>query len=98
MKNGVSLEKLLSISEWRESGLFDTRERLALELAERVSYSDQDVDEPFFARLLAGFGEVGLVELTAAIACQNMLSKFNHTFRIEAQGFCPLPKAKSPPS
>lgn len=92
MKEGASAEKVLDISAWRGSGRFSGRERLALELAERITYSDQDVDDGFFQRARGEFGEAGLVELAAAIAYENMLSKFNHTFLIEAQGFCALPQ------
>lgn len=77
---------------WRESKRFSEAERLALEYAERITYTDQEVDEAFFARLSACYGEAQIVELTAAIALENFRSKFNPPLKVEAQGFCVVPR------
>lgn len=77
---------------WRESKLFDPAERLALEYAERVTYTDREVDDAFFAELKKHFTEPQIVELTAAVAFENFRSKFNPTLGVEAQGFCVVPK------
>jgi hypothetical protein len=46
-------------------------ERLALEYAERITYTDQKVDDDaFFARLKQHFTEAQIVELTAAVALE----------------------------
>ena len=84
--------KLLEVTTWRDSTLFSTAERLALEYAERVTYTDRQVDDEFFARLRQHFTEPQLVELTAAVALENFRSKFNPTLGVEAQGFCLLPR------
>jgi len=84
--------KLAEVANWRESARFDERERLALEYAERMTIAGQKVDEPFFARLKAGFDEAQIVELTAAIALENFRSKLNPALGVEAQGFCLLPR------
>lgn len=88
---GLGDEKLLAVAHWRESPAFDARERVALEYAERVTYSDRDVDDEFWKRLQARFSEPEVVELTAIIGFENFSSKFNHTLRISEQQFCPLP-------
>lgn len=77
---------------WRESKLFDPAERLALEYAECVTYTDREVDDAFFAELKKHFTEPQIVELTAAVAFENFRSKFNPTLGVEAQGFCVVPK------
>jgi alkylhydroperoxidase family enzyme len=83
--------KMLAVPGWRDSALFSDAERVALEYAERVTFTGERVDDALFARLKAHFNEAQIVELTAAIAFENFRSKFNPTLGVEAQGFCPLP-------
>lgn len=80
--------KLSEIATWRDSRLFSEPERVALEYAERVTITDQKVDDAFFSRLKQHYTEAQIVELTAAIAFENYRSKFNPSLGIEAQGFC----------
>ena len=84
--------KLAELGGWRESRAFSALERVALEYAERMTYTGQKVDEELFARLRAQFSEPQIVELTAAIALENFRSKFNPALGVEAQGFCLLPR------
>ena len=83
---GVSDEKILALEEYATSPLYDERERVALEYAERITFTDQDVDEELFSRLRGFFDEDALVELTAAIAWENSSSKFNRALRVPSQG------------
>ena len=85
------LEKLAEITTWRDSTLFSPMERLALEYAERITYTDRSVDDAFFAELKKHFSEAQLVELTAAVALENFRSKFTVPLGVEAQGFCMVP-------
>ena len=71
---------------------FAELERVALEYAERITHTEQKVDDELFARVKKHFSEPQIVELTAAIALENFRSKFNPSLGIEAQGFCLLPK------
>lgn len=82
------LEKVAEVLNWRESKLFSESERMALEYAERITYTDRQVDDAFFALLKKHFSEAQIVELTAAVALENFRSKFNPTLGVEAQGFC----------
>ena len=84
--------KLADLGGWRESRAFSELERVALEYAERMTYTGQKVDEALFGRLRAQFSEPQIVELTAAIALENFRSKFNPALGVESQGFCLLPK------
>lgn len=84
--------KVAELPLWRESAAFSALERVALEYAERITYTDQKVDEALFARVKKHFSEPQIVELTAAIALENFRSKFNPTLGVEAQGFCVLPR------
>lgn len=82
------LEKVAEVLNWRDSKLFSESERVALEYAERITYTDRQVDDAFFAVVKRHFSEAQIVELTAAIAMENFRSKFNPTLGVEAQGFC----------
>ncbi len=84
--------KLAELGSWRESKAFSELERVALEYAERMTYTGQKVDDELFARVKAHFSEPQVVELTAAVALENFRSKFNPALGVEAQGFCLLPR------
>jgi len=84
--------KVADLGGWRESRAFSELERVALEYAERMTYTGQKVDDALFGRLRAQFSEPQIVELTAAIALENFRSKFNPALGVESQGFCLLPK------
>jgi len=84
--------KLSELEVWRKSAAFSELERVALEYAERMTYTGEKVDDALFARLKKHFSEPQIVELTAAIALENFRSKFNPALAVESQGFCLLPK------
>ena len=86
------LEKLADVTTWRDSKLFSEAERLALEYAERITWTDQKVDDALVEALKKHFTDPQIVEMTAAIAMENFRSKFNPPLGIEAQGFCVIPK------
>ncbi len=86
------LDKVAEVTAWRDSTLFSEPERVALEYAEAITYTDRQVDDALFAEVKKHFSEAQIVELTAAIALENFRSKFNPTLGVEAQGFCMVPK------
>ena len=88
------LDKVAEVVTWRDSKLFSASERAALEYAERITYTDQQVDDALVTELKRHFTEAQIVELTAAIAMENFRSKFNPPLGIEAQGFCMVPQRK----
>ncbi len=95
MHNGAAAEKLEAVlGNYRKSPLFSQRERVALELAERMTYTNERVSDSFFKVLKQHFTDEELVELAAVIALENFRSKFNPVFGIEPNGFCPLPKVQ----
>ena len=95
MRNGATPEKVeAALGNYKKSPLFSTREKLALELCERMTYTNKRVTDRFFNRLKRNFSEEELVELAAVIALENFRSKSNPVFAVEAQGFCPLPAVK----
>lgn len=90
------MEKLGDVTTWRDSTLFSEAERLALEYAERITYTDRKVDEALVEALKKHYTDGQIVEMTAAIAMENFRSKFNPPLGIEAQGFCVIPKKPNP--
>ena len=76
------------LPEFRTSEHYDERERVAFELAERMTITGQRVDDELFARVRKHFSEDETVELVAIAGYENMRSKMNVALGIEAQGFC----------
>ena len=86
-----STEKVDHLDRWRESDLFDEKEKAVLEYTEAVTYSDQQVTDDLVDRLRNFFDEDGIVELTGLVAFQNLSSKFNSALDVPPQGFCRPP-------
>jgi AhpD family alkylhydroperoxidase len=84
------MDKVIALKNWRESPLFDARERVALEYAEAMTDSRLGVEDELRGQLLRHFDEDAVVELTGLIAFQNLSSKFNSAIGVPAQGFCRL--------
>jgi len=83
---GLGDEKILDLEHYATSPHYDEAERLALEYADCMTFSDRDVSDELFARLREHFDDDTLVELTATIAWENSSSKFNRALRVPAQG------------
>lgn len=90
-----SMDKVEALSGWRESNLFDEKERTVLEYTEAITRTDGQVSDDLMARLRMYFDDDALVELTGLIAFQNLSSKFNAALDVPAQGFC---QVKTPES
>jgi alkylhydroperoxidase family enzyme len=92
MRHGASAEKVESaLGNYRKSALLSIKEKLALELCERMTYTSKRITDHFFNRLKRHYSEEEMVELAAIIGLENFRSKFNPVFAVESQGFCPLP-------
>jgi uncharacterized peroxidase-related enzyme len=90
-KRAGSMDKVEQLADWREQSIYSDKERLALEYAEAVTYSDQQVSNELMERLKVVFDDDTIVELTGLIAFQNLSSKFNSALDVPAQGFCSRP-------
>ena len=91
LRRGVRADKLLDLAVWRESDLFDARERAALAYAEAMTLSDAAVEDGHIEALRLHFTDDAIVELTGLVAFQNLSSKFNTALDVQPQGFCPVP-------
>ncbi|MGY3914863.1 carboxymuconolactone decarboxylase family protein [Aeromonas australiensis] len=90
IKRAGSSEKVEALANWRESPLFDEREKAVLDYTEAMTGLDGVSDEQA-ARLKLWFDDDAMVELTGLVAFQNMSAKFNAALDIAPQGFCQLP-------
>ena len=82
------MRKVEALSNWRESDIFEEKEKIALEYAEAMTYSDQQVSDQLMQRLRQHFDDDSIVELTGLVAFQNLSSKFNSALDVPSQGFC----------
>jgi alkylhydroperoxidase family enzyme len=80
---------------WRESLLFDERERAVLEYAEAATMTPAvEVSEDCAERLRRSFSDAEIVELAAWVALENFRSRFNAGLGLRSQGFaekCEVP-------
>ena len=76
-KRSGSMEKVKELAQWKESDLFDEKEKVVLEYTEAITFSDQEVTDELIGRLKGFFDDDIIVEITGLIAFQNMSSKFN---------------------
>ena len=86
-RSGCSVEKLRELPGWRESASFSELERLVLDYAEAMTRTPVEVSDEQFARLREHFDERQMVELTMAIALENLYSRSNWAFGLEGEGF-----------
>jgi AhpD family alkylhydroperoxidase len=84
---GVPEQELRELASWRRSERFDELDRLVLEYAEAMTRTPVDVPDELFASLRGHLDERQIVELTMAIALENVYSRSNWALGIEGEGF-----------
>jgi AhpD family alkylhydroperoxidase len=81
---GESEERLYSLDAWRESPLYEERERAALELCEAMTLvTEGHVPDEVWDRVTAAFGEDERAQLIFAIATINAWNRLMITSRTE---------------
>jgi len=63
---GVEDDFAEAVTQWRTTGAFDERTRLAAEYAERYALDHHGLDDAFWARMSAYYSQVEIVELSSA--------------------------------
>jgi len=84
---GVTEEQMRELPRFRGSAAFSEEEKLVLEYAECISRTPVSVPDELFARLRERFDEAQLIELTYAVAIENMRARFNWALGIASQGY-----------
>lgn len=72
LKYGESVERIVLLSAWRESGLFTEEERIILELTEAVTLiQNEGINADLYQRAETAFGQVHLAQIIMAIVAIN---------------------------
>ena len=93
---GLGDREILELSDHRASDAYSELEKLALDYTVALSDTPAEVPDALFEALRERLSEAQLVELTAVIAFENYLARFNRGFDVKAEGLsegavCPLP-------
>jgi len=75
------------LNYWDQSDLFNSDEKLVLELTDAMTATPARVTPELRERLQKRFSTAQLVELGAAIAWENYRSRSNRVFGFESEGF-----------
>jgi alkylhydroperoxidase family enzyme len=87
MQRGVDPRKVRDVPRWRESDVYDERERVVLEYAEAATATPVAIDDELVKRLHACFTDEQIVELACWIALENYRSRINASLGLHSQGF-----------
>ena len=79
---GVSVDKLLALTDWAESPLYDAAEQAALAFAEAITRTGGVIDAALMARLQQHYSHDAVIELAALVAHQNLSTKFNRALGV----------------
>lgn len=93
---------MADLPRWRESDRYSALERLALDLAERMTATPAEVPDSLREALLDHLSPGQLMELTSAIAWENHRARVNRALGVQPMGFsdgafCLLPHQPATP-
>jgi alkylhydroperoxidase family enzyme len=97
----VTEQQLLDLGRHRESDAFTEVEKLVLDYAMALTETPAVVSDELFEQLHKHMTDAQMVELTAVVAFENFLARFNRGFDVQASGFsegafCPIPDHAAP--
>ena len=74
-----------AIDQWRTSPLLDDRERLAVDLAERMAFAPNELgyDDAFWATMRAAYSDAEITDLTLAIGMWMAMGRFTHALGLD---------------
>ncbi len=84
---GLTEEETNELATYKESEKFTELEKAAIEYAEYLTRTPANVPDELFERLRSHLDERQLVELTATIAWENFIGRFNRGFDVQPQGY-----------
>jgi alkylhydroperoxidase family enzyme len=94
VNDGMDPEKIRQVGQWRDSTLYDDRERAVLEYADAATATPVSIDPELVDRLRQHLSEAEMVELASWVAIENYRSRFNGGLGLRSQGFaetCAVP-------
>jgi AhpD family alkylhydroperoxidase len=97
---GISEQQLRDLPRYRDSDAFSELEKLVLDYATAMTRTPTEMSDELFEKLRRHLDEPQLVELTTAVALENLRARFNYALGIEAQGFsegsfCAVPEREA---
>ena len=84
---GVGEDKLRDLNDYRTSSAFSALEKAALAYADAMTATPVEIADDDLRALRAQLDDAQLVELTAAIAHENLRARMNHALGYGADGF-----------
>jgi alkylhydroperoxidase family enzyme len=99
IQEGVDVAKVRDVPRWRESAVYDERERAVLEYSESATQTPVRISDELVETLHRHFSEAEIVELVAWVALENLRSRFNAGLGLRSQGFsedCVVPLGADP--
>jgi len=94
LQEGVDPRKVRDVVRWRESNVYNDKERTVLEFADGVNATPSQVSEELSSRLHQHFSDEEILELAGWIALENYRSRFNAAIGLRSEGFsdnCKVP-------
>ncbi|WP_221350825.1 carboxymuconolactone decarboxylase family protein [Streptomyces beigongshangae] len=90
-RDGAEVEEGFAeaVAQWRRTGAFDERTRLAAEYAERYALDHHGLDEEFWERMTAHYSQREVVELTMCLGSWLAFGRLNRVLGLDAR--CVLP-------
>ena len=85
--DGLDIERLQDIEEYRSSAHFTDDERAAIDYANAMTTDPHNVTDQQVADLRKRFGDAGVIELTYHVGVENMRARMNSALGITEQGF-----------
>lgn len=85
--DGLDVDRLRHVAEYPTHPLFRPDERLALAYADAMTAQPMTVTDAQVAELELVLGRAGVLELTHAVALENMRARANHALGLTDQGF-----------
>jgi alkylhydroperoxidase family enzyme len=87
MQKGVDPRKVRDVPRWRDSDVYDEKERIVLEYAQAASNTPVVISDALKARLQEHFSTEEIVELAGWVALENYRSRTNAGLGLRSQGF-----------
>ena len=94
-------QQLIDLGRHRESEAYSELEKLVLDYAIALTETPAVVPDELFGELRKHLSEAQMVELTAVVAFENYLARFNRGFDVQPSGFsegafCPIADPPAP--
>lgn len=88
LAQGVSSERIIGLSAWRDMPFYSENEKVALDWAELLT-AGKSADDVLYREVVQSLGEQGVVDLTIAVNAINSWNRIAKTFKPEVGSYKP---------